>query len=595
MKSIRLSFATMTIAFVICQITHADNSLKIHYSFEGGHDGAKTIAGRVGQAIELDGSSAIAIDEFGGVTGSNPRTIAAWMKTTQSKSGILSWGRPKNKGERWTIRINGQPKSPGQGALRAEVEGGFIIGTTNIRDGHWHHVAVVLPSGKSDIQDVKLYVDGKIEIISASANRTINTTGKHFRIGVDHREEYLRGGIDELRVYSRALSDDEVSKLASVDVHAPTTKPAPTRQPAKPATRPDPKAVDQTPQTGKFEMSFTEHSPLATAGAVQERALAPGQRRQVPANGYAYDVRKEKWAMYVPKDYDHKSPYGLMCFINSMPPTGLQKDWPPVLSKNRMIFACALDAGNKKDVHLRRIPMAIESVHNLKKIYNIDDDRIYISGSSGGGKAASLAAAAYPDLFDGGLFMVGAFPFDQYNQNRSRKLYDHARRNNRYVLYTATNDFNRSYVKSAANVFRSQGFRYVTYHEAPGKHGKANAEWFEKGIQAMDAPLRKAAFQVFRSAAQLEQRRSLGRAMVEYRKAMTHGGQEEFVDEARSRLEKLEAQYIKSFDEISVLINEGQLKQAVVSLAKFRKEYGESARVDANSLADAIRKKRTQK
>ena len=44
----------------------------------------------------------------------------------------------------------------------------------------------------------------------------------------------------------------------------------------------------------------------------------------------------------------------------------------------------------------------------MNKQYCLDPARIYISGCSGGGRAASWVAMGYPDVFSGGLYMIGA-------------------------------------------------------------------------------------------------------------------------------------------------------------------------------------------
>ncbi len=51
------------------------------------------------------------------------------------------------------------------GRLRVGVHGGKVIGTTDLRDGRWHHVAVVLDeaSGWEFGKNVLLFVNGEPE------------------------------------------------------------------------------------------------------------------------------------------------------------------------------------------------------------------------------------------------------------------------------------------------------------------------------------------------------------------------------------------------------------------------------------------------
>jgi hypothetical protein len=58
--------------------------------------------------------------------------------------------------------------------MRLEVSGGYIIGTTPMLDGEWHHVAVVV-GDQSDVEDAALYVDGTKEEVTGSLDEPIDT------------------------------------------------------------------------------------------------------------------------------------------------------------------------------------------------------------------------------------------------------------------------------------------------------------------------------------------------------------------------------------------------------------------------------------
>src|SRR5439155_17361437 len=49
----------------------------------------------------------------------------------------------------------------------------------------------------------------------------------------------------------------------------------------------------------------------------------------------------------------------------------------------------------------------LHAVHNKTKRYNIDPQRIYISGFSGGAMAATVLYRGYPDVFSGAFPMSG--------------------------------------------------------------------------------------------------------------------------------------------------------------------------------------------
>jgi hypothetical protein len=144
--------------------------------------------------------------DYQGVTGTEPRTISLWIKTQSPKGDILSWGKD-DFGQMWILRFIRKH-------LGVTPHGGYYYMAADIDDGKWHHVAVVLAQAElPNLHDhVTLYLDGEIaEIdriglldlwpIETGAEKPV-TIGKGFK-----------GALDDLRIYARALSDEEVQEL----------------------------------------------------------------------------------------------------------------------------------------------------------------------------------------------------------------------------------------------------------------------------------------------------------------------------------------------------------------------------------------------
>ncbi|MDN5199955.1 BNR-repeat neuraminidase N-terminal domain-containing protein [Fulvivirgaceae bacterium BMA10] len=152
-------------------------------------------------ALSFDGGDYVTFTGYKGITGSNDRTIEAWIKTSTS-GPIISWGN-NTSGSDWTMSISSS------GYLRTDVGGGHIEGDTDLRDDSWHHIAVSFTG--SNITDGVLYVDGTPETLSSSSGQTVNTASSaDVVIGQDHSSNYFTGEIDEVRIWSVSRSQNEI-------------------------------------------------------------------------------------------------------------------------------------------------------------------------------------------------------------------------------------------------------------------------------------------------------------------------------------------------------------------------------------------------
>ncbi|MBE0537185.1 MAG: CotH kinase family protein, partial [Phycisphaerae bacterium] len=164
--------------------------------------------GRIDGALHLDGvDDHVVITGWKGITGSNPRTCTAWIRTPEVNGEILSWGLDVTGG-RWNVVV--EPA----GLLRVEVGGGFVIGSTFLADNQWHHVAVVSDGTTTDA--IRLYVDGRRDTFTAFLSQSINTSAANdVQIGAfPGRVRYFGGNLDDIRIYDRELTDQEVWLLA---------------------------------------------------------------------------------------------------------------------------------------------------------------------------------------------------------------------------------------------------------------------------------------------------------------------------------------------------------------------------------------------
>jgi Concanavalin A-like lectin/glucanases superfamily/Bacterial Ig domain/PA14 domain len=184
-----------------------------------GDETAQWVAGLRNHALHFDGNGESVTINNGYLppSGSASRTTTAWIKT-RSSGAIIAWG-PNAAGQKWIMRLESDQDHAG--ALRVEVGGGYVRGTKDLRDGQWHCVAAVLPRVVSpQTRDIKLFVDGVPEAVTALVPAPIKTDSAPVTIGVDCQDRYFDGDIDEVHIYNRALSAAEIASLYAGDKSA---------------------------------------------------------------------------------------------------------------------------------------------------------------------------------------------------------------------------------------------------------------------------------------------------------------------------------------------------------------------------------------
>ena len=187
---------------------------------------AQFIGGGVyGGALSLDGSGDyVTIDGYKGINAiddvQQEFTVANWFRTTSTSGDteMVTWGTNSGQ-QRLSWRVH-------EGRLRTEHGSGNLRGNTYVNDGEWHHGALVVTEGANlQVPNTRLYVDGVQDTtFSGSNNVYLLTANADVSIGrrADNNSRYWPGDIDEVRIYSRVLSDEEIEALASWPIaHGP--------------------------------------------------------------------------------------------------------------------------------------------------------------------------------------------------------------------------------------------------------------------------------------------------------------------------------------------------------------------------------------
>jgi len=188
----------------------------------GGNDGTivgdpKIVPGKVNDAMEFDGDDGIDIQGTDALNfqGKNQFTTAAWVNVGSDDPvvGVVAKCCGEIVAQRdangWCLRYDG--RNGGQemefiihSAAGWEGDGGF--GASLPKKGEWHYLVGVL-----DGKNMKLYLDGELVKEGQFVGPSIASNGPKTEIGHASDGGFV-GLIDEVAIYNRPLSEDEIKQ-----------------------------------------------------------------------------------------------------------------------------------------------------------------------------------------------------------------------------------------------------------------------------------------------------------------------------------------------------------------------------------------------
>ncbi len=188
-------------------------TLKEGISFE-----QDSTSGRISKALQFGrGDGYVQITKYKGVTGTRPRTVAVWCRTKETKGDIISWGFD-DFGKMFIFGFI-------RGRVGIRPNGGYLYINEETNDDKWHHLAAVVEEAELPNlhDDVKLYLDGEpaeIHDIGLLDLWPIDT-GSDLDITIG---DGFKGIIDDVRIYDRPLSENEINALFKLQSNKPLPK-----------------------------------------------------------------------------------------------------------------------------------------------------------------------------------------------------------------------------------------------------------------------------------------------------------------------------------------------------------------------------------
>ena len=192
-----------------------------HGSVQGDTTLTEDRLGVAGRAYYFDGENDyIDLGSDPAFTSSEDFTVSAWFKTSVSGDWQSIYGLSYGAGPRREYNIRVWHTD----VLALKISDTFLLGTTIVTDDEWHHVAATRTGSTA-----RIFLDGNLDAVSTSMSGQIGgrTPPLPYFIGGVHETGgnapaayEFHGSIDEVRIYRRVLSADEIAELIGLTIDA---------------------------------------------------------------------------------------------------------------------------------------------------------------------------------------------------------------------------------------------------------------------------------------------------------------------------------------------------------------------------------------
>lgn len=191
-------------------------------AFLGGTLSASRVAGKLGQALTFDGKGSVVLRSHMAPNSAPELTVAFWVNVRSNPGDYRGIVSAQTSGHDWQEGFNiDLCPEPSISFSCLNIEGAGMPGSWNARKsttpfGQWVYVVAVIGTGPAG---VIVYVNGMAEGKRDRPASLINLD--NVRVGARYYSgtssgHHLDGLVDDVRIYSRAISPEEVMQLYAI-------------------------------------------------------------------------------------------------------------------------------------------------------------------------------------------------------------------------------------------------------------------------------------------------------------------------------------------------------------------------------------------
>lgn len=178
-----------------------------------------TTEGRIGGGAAFDGEGWISIPDAPSLTATTGLTIAAWVQLSQrapsDAPGIVARRRAYGAESAYTLFL----WEGNRAFVDVESENDRFPSNRVFELNTWYHLLVVFDGTLPESERVRFYVNGELDTVASETSASLSPITTAIEVGrlVNGGQTWI-GTIDEVAIWTRALSTEEAAGLPSLDL-----------------------------------------------------------------------------------------------------------------------------------------------------------------------------------------------------------------------------------------------------------------------------------------------------------------------------------------------------------------------------------------